>query len=526
MAVMMNKLRVGIILPDPLAPAWIARMLEQIRDSFHTEVTALAFADEAKEKDDFAGRLFKLHALLDRHTYRPRSDPWERKDIRGILQNTQILGASLNERIARLKALRLDVLLNLGLNDTLPESLLEVARFGVWSLRCNETRVTVRTKIGWREILRGESLMHCAVDVQRDESVQVVAESVMAVHPYSVSINQTSFLWRASDVVPRAFRQLYVLGEKDFFAKAKSVKQADPISRPTIMQSFSLAWKQAKRTFVNKIWRRWFPHRWTIMAGVGMGGEAFDWGRLKPMILPRGAFWADPFLFEREGKTYIFFEEYIYKNKLGRISFVEVEKGDPVSRPKVVVERPYHLSYPFIFGYRGEFYMIPETAQNRTIEVYRCTRVPDQWEFHATLMKNVHAVDTTLIEHSMRWWMFVNIAEHGGPTWDELHLFYADNPLSNNWTPHPMNPIVSDVRLARPAGRLFRRDGGLIRPSQDSSLRYGHALNLNRVTCLTTSEYEEELVERIEPPQGGKILAVHTYNHSGSLLVLDALLKR
>jgi hypothetical protein len=169
--------------------------------------------------------------------------------------------------------------------------------------------------------------------------------------------------------------------------------------------------------------------------------------------------------------------------------------------------------------------MIPEAAQNRAIEVYRCNRFPDQWEFHKTLMADVQAVDTTLVEYSMRWWMFVNIAHEGGSTWDELHLFYSDDPLSSNWTPHPMNPIVSDVRTARPAGRVFRRDGGLIRPSQDSSLRYGYAVNLNRITKLTIHDYEEEPIERIEPPNED-ILAVHTYNRSDDLVIVDALLKR
>jgi hypothetical protein len=88
-----------------------------------------------------------------------------------------------------------------------------------------------------------------------------------------------------------------------------------------------------------------------------------------------------------------------------------------------------------------------------------------------------------------------------------------------------MNPIVSDVRSAQPAGRLFRRDGGLIRPSRDSSLRHGPALNLNSITKLTIHEYEEELLERIEPPDEN-ILGVQTYNRSDDLVVVDALLKR
>jgi len=521
----MNKLRVGVILPDNMSPAWVTRMLEQVRDSSHAEVTALVYASGSDRQDNFASKLYGIHLQFDQRIYRPGSDPWERRDIRKILQNTRILGENLPERVSRLKALRLDILLNLSL-DALPKSLLDIARFGVWSLRCNDTRVTTGMKIGWEEVSRGKSLMRCAVDVQRNDTVHVVTESVMAAHPYSLTINQAAFLWRASDVIPRAFRQLFSSGEREFFAQAKPGKPAGVNSGPAILQIFSLAWKQAVRTFENKIWRRWFPDRWALMAGVGSGEEPFNWSRLRPIVPPRGAFWADPFIFEREGRTYILFEEYIYKNKMGRISCVEIKKDGHVSIPQIVLERPYHLSYPFIFGYRGEFYMIPESAQNRTIDIYRCTRAPDQWVFHKTLMQGVRAADTTLIEHAGLWWLFATIAGRGGSTWDELHLFHTDNPLSDIWTSHPMNPIISDVRSARPAGRIFRRDGGLIRPSQDSSLRYGYAINLNHIIRLTTTEYIEERIERIEPPHSGKILATHTYNRSGDFLVLDALLKR
>jgi hypothetical protein len=88
-----------------------------------------------------------------------------------------------------------------------------------------------------------------------------------------------------------------------------------------------------------------------------------------------------------------------------------------------------------------------------------------------------------------------------------------------------MTPIVSDVRSARPAGRIFRRAGGLVRPSQDSSLRYGYALNFNSITKLTIYDYEEELLERIEPPNKD-ILAVHTYNNTDDFVVVDALLRK
>ena len=75
------------------------------------------------------------------------------------------------------------------------------------------------------------------------------------------------------------------------------------------------------------------------------------------------------------------------------------------------------------------------------------------------------------------------MSEAGGSTWDELFLFVADTPIGP-WAPHPMNPIVSDVRCARPGGALFRRDGVLYRPGRIATKRYGHSLAVMEVTEL------------------------------------------
>ena len=516
-----NKLRLGVVLPDSQIPLWVARMLEQLKNSSYADVISIAYAGSS---DSTPNPLYNLYFRLDRRLFRPAPNPWERRDVRQVLHNTQLLGETLHERTARFKTMRLDIILNFALTE-LPKSLLDVARFGVWSLRCNDGRVTIGADIGWHEVLAGETLLHCVVEAQRGETVLAVGRSALAVHPYSVTHNQKSFVWRASALLPRILKKLHAKGEADFFSKAEPLTPAGRISAPSILQLISLAVRQAGRTLETKVWRRWFPRRWALMTGVGIEPGKPGWNGLSLRVPPRGAFWADPFLLTREGRTYVFFEEYIRQARRGRISFAEIQKDGSPGVKQVALERPYHLSYPFLFEHRGEFYMIPETAQNRAIEVYRCARFPDQWEFHKSILQGVRAVDATLVEHSGLWWMFVNIAGEGGSTWDELHLFFADDPLTGQWTPHPLNPVVSDVRSARPAGRLFRRDGLLLRPSQDSSIRYGYALNLNHVTKLTKYEYEEKLLERLTPPPDGKFLATHTYNFRDDLAVLDVLLK-
>ena len=96
--------------------------------------------------------------------------------------------------------------------------------------------------------------------------------------------------------------------------------------------------------------------------------------------------------------------------------------------------------------------------------------------------------------------------------------------ISSKWTANPINPIVSDARSARPAGPFFTHNGILYRPSQDSSRRYGYALNLNRVDILTERDYAETLVEKILPQAG--YLATHTYSRTKNWVFMDSVTRK
>jgi hypothetical protein len=167
--------------------------------------------------------------------------------------------------------------------------------------------------------------------------------------------------------------------------------------------------------------------------------------------------------------------------------------------------------------------MVPETAANRTIELYRSTAFPFEWKLEKVLMTGVRATDATLAEVDGTWWMFASIAEHSIP--DELYLFSAPSPLGP-WTPHPRNPVKSDVKGSRPAGGLFNWNGELYRPAQNSSGRYGYAISINRVTQLDQQGFHEEHVSSILPNWNKKLVATHTISIAGDLTVVDCLVRR
>jgi hypothetical protein len=248
-----------------------------------------------------------------------------------------------------------------------------------------------------------------------------------------------------------------------------------------------------------------------------------DFSKFRKIFSPKGVFWADPFVVKENDYYYVFVEEYIYKKHKAHISVLTLDNKGTLLRSDKIIERQYHMSFPSVFVLDNIYYMIPETGKNKTIELYRSTDFPYKWEFEMNLMENISAVDTTLFFFNKKWWLFTTIDQtnniSGNST--ELFLFFTDNIFSGNWESHPDNPIVSDVRSARPAGKLFIKDGIIYRPSQDCSGRYGKAFNIKKVTKLTETEYNETDHIRVEPGWDKKLAGIHTFNFDEDFTVID-----
>ena len=142
-------------------------------------------------------------------------------------------------------------------------------------------------------------------------------------------------------------------------------------------------------------------------------------------------------------------------------------------------------------------------------------------------MNNINAVDPTLFFYNNKYWLFVNVRENEGASeWDELFLYYADDFMSDSWTSHPQNPIVSDVKKARPAGRIFKKNDQYYRPSQNCSGHYGRGMTINRITVLNENEYKEEVVQFIFPRWDKKLISTHTLSFEKNLTVIDGMYLR
>lgn len=274
-------------------------------------------------------------------------------------------------------------------------------------------------------------------------------------------------------------------------------------------------------------WSAWatrllYKDRWflAIRRRPASMGSYYDTTNYRIVRPPRDRFYADPFLLAWKGRSYVFFEDYRYDQGKGLISCLILDENGAPLATTPVLERPYHLSFPFVFTWDGHVWMVPETSTNRTVELYRATRFPHGWVREAVLMQSLHASDTVILRYSDKWWLFTNIECGDTTCYDKLSLF-SSHSLFGPWIAHPCNPIVVDAACARPAGAIFVDSGMLIRPGQDCSHRYGQAIQFNCISVLDDRRYQECPVWKTTPDWSAHCEGTHTYNRNDEFEVLD-----
>jgi hypothetical protein len=198
---------------------------------------------------------------------------------------------------------------------------------------------------------------------------------------------------------------------------------------------------------------------------------------------------ADPFMTEVGGCWYMFFEVMHWLENKGVIGLaLSVDGAKTWEYQGIVLSEPFHLSYPYVFEWRDDYYLIPESHQAGSVSLYRATAFPHEWSLVGTLLEGLPFVDASIVHHRDHWWMFV--ATDGGQSDGELHLYTADQ-LTGPWSQHPRSPLEArDGRTRRPAGRVLVVAGRVLLYTQTSFPEYGAAVRASEIT-LTPRDYRE-----------------------------------
>lgn len=233
-------------------------------------------------------------------------------------------------------------------------------------------------------------------------------------------------------------------------------------------------------------------------------------------------YWAaDPFIIPDGEKDYLFFEMFDRLKSKGLIGYREIN-GDKIGKMKIAYEAEHHLSFPYIFEYKNEYYMMPEYSEGKELFVLKAIHFPDKWEKIESWMQGKRFVDSVLLSHEGENYLLTQDLKSGYSS-EKLSIFIRKE---KEWVPHKQNPIVKSLANARLAGKTFFENNQLIRVAQDCQDGYGTKLHFNNIMKLSEDEYEEEMfrtisVEDIIVDSKERFCGIHTYNSNDCYEVID-----
>ena len=556
-----TPLRVGLLVDSLEQPAWIHRTLREIATSSYASVALIVVRADGAARPQRRGPgiaewkylLFEAYERFDRRWFHDgRPDPFERTTIAPLVAGVPRLQGKLaapeasvlsTDTTDGIRGYELDVVLRFGF-DMMRQAPLGIAKHGVWSIDSNADRSARQPLGGFWEVMRGSSITESTLEMEPSGGGErrIIYRSYGSTSPVSVWKTRRERYWKVASFIGRKLRDLSEQGAAGIAALPATglrYSEENSTARPSNSKLVVLLPRIAARYAALQAERKAFFDQWSVAYNFsasepvepGVPETSFEHFRL--LTPPRDRLWADPFPVLFRGNHYLFLEEMYFARNKGHIAVAEFENGNAL-RPELVLETAHHLSYPFVLQWRGEMFLIPESARagdspaeraQLSIPVFRARDFPHDWVQEAAMLENLEVFDPTLAEIDGRWWLFCTRGESGASSWDELHLFHGPTPFGP-WTAHRRNPVKSDVRSARPAGRLLCRGGEWYRPAQDCSVRYGYGMSINRITRLTPTEYEEVVVEHIAPDWAPGLIGTHTLNAAGRLSVVDGIRRR
>jgi hypothetical protein len=249
------------------------------------------------------------------------------------------------------------------------------------------------------------------------------------------------------------------------------------------------------------------------VTGTPVNLTGFSW-----IESPVDHYYADPFLFERDGSAWLFVEDFDYSLAKGSIAVARLGDSDAGVSFGPCVVMPYHLSFPLVFEEGGSIFMIPESAEAHQVTLFRSRRFPTEWKAERVLLKGDY-VDTVVWHEAHKWWLLA--AQRRPPQAATDAVLLCADSLNGDWRVHPASPLFRDAGRARNAGAIIHRGDKRYRVSQDCSAEYGRSFGVNEITQLTDTIYNERSVVTITSDYFPGTVGTHTYNRAGDWEAID-----
>jgi len=247
----------------------------------------------------------------------------------------------------------------------------------------------------------------------------------------------------------------------------------------------------------------------------------FKKNKITKISNPKNRWFADPFVVKQKKNHYIFCEDYSLKNKKGSISCIKIDGKNKIKYYREIIKENFHLSFPFIFKYNKNYFMIPEANESHSIYLYKCTKFPDKWRFYKKIMANIDCVDPVIFKWKNNWVLAASKTNNEF-LYNKLCIYTSKNPLSSNWNPLNSNPVIDSSIFGRNAGLIQESKNKIYRISQAYLPgKYGAFISVNKILNISKSKYDEREIIMKNSFSDKSIKGIHTLNYIKNFTVFD-----
>lgn len=242
--------------------------------------------------------------------------------------------------------------------------------------------------------------------------------------------------------------------------------------------------------------------------------------------------YADPIVYEYDEKTYVFMELFDNETKKGKIA-VSILSESGLSTPNVIIEESWHLSYPRVFEFDGNIYILPETNKTKNLYFYKCINFPNEWKLTSKIENIGRFSDSEVLSYGKKLIIIFSEKKADNPFFTRLkigELKNIDGKFIIDMESFERFNLNQDYSLnSRNGGSIFVHNGDLVRVCQESSpLSYGLGLRFNKILNINKNEFKEETIKRIcvndiksNLQKNCIATGIHTYGKSKNYEVVD-----
>ncbi len=244
------------------------------------------------------------------------------------------------------------------------------------------------------------------------------------------------------------------------------------------------------------------------------------------MNVPQNYWAADPFLLAKGEEVYCFFEYMDTKKKKAVIGAKQILPEEE-KEVHVVYEFSGHTSYPCIFEWNNDIYMIPETGAMRSIEMLKCDEWPLKWSKVGALLTDVDTADCTSFIWNGKPYIIIYEVDRRST---KRKLLIGEIDIANVAIKNITECKQYNELLGRPGGGVVFDGNQMIRVVQPGNRCYGEKIEFFDVSFEKKGLYQEELrceynIGHVAIDSDVPITRMHTFNRARNVEIIDVLTK-